>query len=522
MSRKQRVSLAVSSLLVFAVLTVGGSAAEPQKQAGEPFIKIREVTLGDPHPVYELWVPYFTDTIYKKYVVGNWDIARLRTYVDMLKAFGFNSIQLYDLWQRYFDAGWNIPPEEWSGWPEERPKKADPRDWPEKMDAVADYARSVGLRTSLFVWGNSAFDYRNNAIPVSIVESENQEMDYLEPDDPADMELVEQYWDHQANHASHFDHIVTHWADPGGCRGPSCTIETAMRFHNEIVRRFRKKNPNIQSTFSLWNLHRSYCMRWRGYKGVRTILDSGILPADVMICMGGNGGRIKLDDAKAVSKTGRKASVWGWYLTDNEIYPSMHVRTNVLGRALGKLPPEAHKLIEWYSIDSNSHGLNMQNLYVAGKLMRNPKADARAALREFIVGAFGVEKVARVEKVFRAIEETRGFRGYRSTSPAKLPVAREAHKLALEITIPEGFKPAFPMVISPKELAGELVAQTEAIVELYEFNIAADKVKQMRKEGAAQDKIKAAIDNLPKVKVPTEWLTNLEYMSYLKKLKALK
>jgi hypothetical protein len=164
----------------------------------------------------------------------------------------------------------------------------------------------------------------------------------------------------------------------------------------------------------------------------------------------------------------------------------------------------------------------MQNLYVAGKLMRNPKADARASLREFIVGAFGPTNVARVEKVFRVIERTRGYWSYGTLSPANLPIAREAHKLALGITIPKGFKPAFPMVISPKELAGELVAQTEAIVELYEFSIAAAKVKQMRKEGAAQDKIKAAIANLPKVKAPTEWLTNFEYLSYLKKLKELK
>jgi len=60
------------------------------------------------------------------------------------------------------------------------------------------------------------------------------------------------------------------------------------------------------------------------------------------------------------------------------------------------------------------------------------------------------------------------------------------------------------------------------IVEIYEFLIAADKVEQMQKEGAGQDKIKAAIENLPKVKAPTEWLTNLEYVSYLRKLKELK
>jgi len=163
-------SLAVLTLLMLAVLTAAGRAAEPQKQAGEPFIKIREVIWGDPSSSKDLWVPYITDTIYKKYSVGNWDIARLRTYVDMIKAFGFNSLQLYDVWQRYFNAGWRIPPEDWSNFPQEWPKKVDPRDWPEKMDAVADYARSIGLRTTLFVWGNAAFDYRNNTISVLAIE----------------------------------------------------------------------------------------------------------------------------------------------------------------------------------------------------------------------------------------------------------------------------------------------------------------------------------------------------------------
>ena len=513
MSSKRRLSLAVSTLLVLVVSAVHAQQANRQKPVDKPFIKIREVIWGDPSPVQESWIPYITDTIYKKYSVGNWDITRLRTYVDMIKAFGFNSLQLYDLRQRYFNAGWRIPPEEWSGWPNEPAKKADPRDWPEKMDAVADYARSIGLRTTLFIWGNAAFDYRTNTIP---------DLFSLEPDDPADMEIVRLYWDHQAEHASHFDHIITHWADPGGCKGQACTIEAAMRFHNEIVRRFRKTSPTIQSTFSLWMLHNSRFNKWRGYKDVHTILDAGILPDDVMLCLDGNGGRFDLDEAEAIVKVGRKVGVWGWYLADNEIRPSMHVCTDVLSSALGKLPREAHNLIKWYSIDSNCHGLNMQNLYVAGKLMRNPEADARAALREFIAGAFGVENMARVEKVFRAIEKTRGYWSYKSISPAKLSIAREAHKLALGITIPEGFEPAFPMVISPKELARELVAQTEVILEFMEFATAATKVEQMRKEGAGQDKIKAAIENLPEVKTPTEWLTNLEYVSYLRKLDEFK
>jgi hypothetical protein len=495
------------------VSAVHAQQTNRQKPVDKPFIKIREVTWGDPHPVHASWIPYFTDTIYEKYAVGNWDIARLRTYVDMLKAFGFNSLQLYDIWQRYFDAGWRIHPEEWSGWPKEWPKRADPRDWPEKMDAVADYARSIGLRTSLFIWGSTPFDHRTNTI-----------LPYcsLDPGNPADMKVLRCYWDKLAEHAPHFDNIVTHWADPGGGKGDACTIETAMRFHNEIVQRFRKKNPNIQSTFSLWRLHDSKQMNWSGYKDVHTILDAGILPDDVMIALDGLSGKIDIGAAEAIAKAGRKVGVWGWYLADMETRPSLNLSANRLGEAFGKLPPKMHDLIDWYSVDATTHTLNMQNLYIAGRLMRDPTVGAQTAQREFIVGAFGAQNVGTVEKVFRGIRSTRGIWGHGTLSPANLPVAREAHKLALEITIPEGFEPAFPMVISPRQLAKELVAQTEAIVEIYEFHIAVDKVKQMREEGAGSDKIKAAIENLPEVKTPTEWLTNLEYVSYLKKLKEIK
>jgi len=503
----------VSVPLLLAVLTVGSRAADPQQQTDRPFIKIREVTWGDPHPVHGAWIPYFTDTIYDKYSVGNWDIARLRTYVDMIKAFGFNSLQLYDIWQRYFDAGWRMPPEEWSGWPKVWPQKADPRDWPEKMDAVADYAHSIGLRTSLFIWGSTPFDHRTNTIPPYCS---------LDPDNPADMKVLRVYWDKLAEHAPHFDNIVTHWADPGGGKGDACTIETAMRFHNEIVRWFRKKKPNIQSTFSLWRLHDSNQMNWSGYKDVHTILDAGILPDNVMLCLDGLSGKFDPDAAEAIAKAGRKVGFWGWYLADMETRPSLHVRTHTLGEAFGKLPPKMHDLIDWYAVDATTHTLNMHNLYVAGRLMRDPQIGPQTALREFIVAAFGTQNAGTVEKVFRGIANTRSTWGSYGPSPSNLSVAREAHRLALEITIPKGFEPAFPMVISPKQLTQELVSQTEAIVEIYEFHMAANKVKRMQKEGAGQDKIKAAIANLPKVKAPTEWLTNLEYVSYLRKLDELK
>lgn len=503
----------LSYALYFLVSCGDGSTQEPgsvgslppgREQAAEklPLIKFREVTLGDPSPSRGDWKATITDTIYAKYSIGNWDLSRLRTYVDMLKAFDFNSIQLYDNWQRYSNAGWMWPRSEiW-------PRKADPRDWPEKMDALADYARSQGFRTTLHVWGNTAFDYRNNTVPPYLS---------LDPDAPVAMQILEQYWDHLAEHAPHFDHFVTHWGDPGGCKGEACTIEAAQNFHNEIVRRFRKKNPAIQSTFSLWMLHTERFKKWAGYKDAHTILDSGILPADVMVAVDGNGGRINLSEVAAIDEAGRKVGVWGWYLADHEVVPSLWVRTSRLAEAFRELLPKAHTPIEWYSVDSNSHGLNMQNLYVAGKLMRDPGVDAQAALREFVTGAFGAQNVERVEKVFRTVERTR-----RSANHERdLADVREAHKLSLQISIPEGFKPAFPMVISPQELAEELVAQTEAMVQFLEFSAAASKVEEMRKQEAAQDQIEVALAKLPKVEAPSEWLTGLEYVMYRRKLDEL-
>jgi hypothetical protein len=164
----------------------------------------------------------------------------------------------------------------------------------------------------------------------------------------------------------------------------------------------------------------------------------------------------------------------------------------------------------------------MHDLYVAGKLMRDPNTDARAALHEFIAGAFGAGNVVRVEKVLRSIESTRGLWGYSGDPAAKLPAAREAHAVAREIAVSEDFTPAFPLVLSPAELAEELVAQTEAMIQFLEFNAAVVEVAQMRKKRAAEDEIADAVARLPVVDPPTQWLTNFEYVPYAKKFAELR
>jgi len=474
-----------------------------------PALRIREVTLGDPFiaatqnkisPLGDR-TNSITDRIYQKYAIENWSESKLRTYIDMLHAFGFNSVQLYDQWQSYVCAGWGN----------------DPRDWPEKVDALADYAHTKSMGTTLFIWGNAAFDHHNKTRHM-----------HLCWNDPHERKILEQHWDHQSRHATHFDRIVTHWADPGGCNRNGCTIETAQHLHNQILKRFRAKNHAIESSFSLWMLHSREYGKWEGYEGPQSVLESGILPHDVMIavhsspddgCSSRYGG-FEINEVTEIAAAGRKVGVWAWYLADNEIAPSFIVRTKALHDYFSNVPADMYELIERHSLDSTSHGLNMHNLYVAGKLMRDPYADAQAVLREFIAGALGRENVENVQEVFFTIEALR--KGFMGVPEGTVDAARRAHDLARGVLIPKGFSPAFPMIISPEELAGELTAQTEAITEFLVFREASADLERMTGQGASEARVNAAIANLPRVKTPSMWLTNLEYCAYLAGLDELK
>ncbi|HUV39438.1 MAG TPA: hypothetical protein VMY39_07470, partial [Planctomycetota bacterium] len=138
---------------------------KPRKN--EPFLGIREVTLGDSSITHmeQCFSPLkartgsVTPRIYQKYEIPNWDLPKLHAYLDMIKAFGFNSVQLYDQWESYLVAGWGNQEAIWDsliedGW------RGEPRDWPAKVDAVGDYARAIGLRATIFIWGNTGFDAR--------------------------------------------------------------------------------------------------------------------------------------------------------------------------------------------------------------------------------------------------------------------------------------------------------------------------------------------------------------------------
>ena len=440
---------------------------------------------------------FVSPRMYEKYASKNWDADRMGRYIDMLLAFGFNAFQASDTFLGYVFAGWG----------------PNPRGWPARLRALGDYARAQGMHTTLFIWGTAAYDFRTGKYSSSLC-----------PNDPAQREILERHWERQADHAAHFDSIVTHWGDPGGCDRNGCTIQTPQNLHNEILEKCRERNPDVESSFSLWMLQSGTHGVWPGYEGPQTVLDSGVLDADVTVAVGSSPahvppGAFDPEHVRMITQSGRRAGVWCWYLADNEMSPSMYVRTTLLKDYFSSIPTDVFDSLEWHTVEGNTPTLNLHNLYVAGKLMQNPQADAPAALREYIAGAFGEENVGAVEEILCALERIRS--GYAGVPACDAETVHMLRDRAGAISIHDKFEPAFPLPFTPRELAGEVRAQVEAIAALMEFEAAADEVERLVREGD-KEQVEEAVRNLPAMQKPTEYLTLLEYSCYLERLQQMK
>jgi hypothetical protein len=464
-----------------------------------PFIRTREVILSDPYD------PYVADTaaIQRRYVYQLWPLKRIFRYVDMLKEFGFNSLMLSDLAEDYCCMGHRLSKQQWS----------------DKLHAVCDYAADKGMTRTLFIWGTGAVGpgsskMDNNQLltwtfwhPCPCVKGGNAALDL--------------HYRDQARHAPHFDHFVSHWGDPGGCRGGKCTFQATMLLHNRMLAAFRKRNADIASTFSLWSMHMpEFGGKWPGYKSVDTVLKAGILPDDVGVAMHG---RFRLNEARAIARSGRRAGVWGWYLADDEVMPSIHVHTGIMGDYFNAMPAEASRLLDWHSVDSNCHLLNVPGLYMAGQLLIDPSRNADALLHEFCSRVFGkagegfaigLSAIARTRCQSDYMRLARllvglTFRGApdEHESPDKhLRIARAARKVVDSLKLDKSHKSDLPLIIDPARFLAELRVHLRAIEQFAAFRSAF--------AGAMRSGTPISDRTMPRVDKPGALMDHFEYKLY--------
>jgi hypothetical protein len=466
------------------------------------FFRTRELTVSCPHDEYVRRSKRIQETFAYELM----PLRQLKRYVDLVAEFGFNSLQLHELWESYETVGWRISP---------RALRA-------KLRALADYAHSRRMTTTLFVWGSGPVDiYANRGNMNDWHKWEN----ICPCSSRGSMRILRDHYERQAALAGHFDHFISHWADPGGCQGGKCDFRTALRLHNEMVRHLRRVNPRIASTFSLWFFGAAGvpgCENWPGYGGFEDILDAGILDESVGFAQGG---RLEITEARRIAKAGRRLGVWAWYLADNEICPSLHVHTKIMGDYFGALPAEASRLAEWHTIDSNCHVLNLASLYVAGGFLKDPRADGRAALRAFAEFAFGPHISGAVFEGLAAVAATRCATDYRRVkapldgkpissdlgdereAPERhLRIARKGLAVMKNIRPDGGFRSPLEGFADPALFLNALRSHLERIAEYAEFRA------RLRTAKARGGRIRTS--SLPPVGGAGRYMTQFEHKLY--------
>ncbi len=296
--------------------------------------------------------------------------------------------------------------------------------------------------------------------------------------------------------------------------------------------------------------------QWRGYEGVPALAANPALDRHSGIALGRenhgmdgsqvpiypqSGAYIQASDLQAIRKAGRPAGVWSWYTTDIEIFPSLHVHADLLQNYFRAMARQAGDLLEWVSVEDNCHGLNMQNLYIAGRLMQDPAGDAQAMLDEFVRGFVGVEQASPVVQALRVIEQVR-CRSLRydvlsELAPAlvrpvnplsqdlierNLPRVERAIADLAPVSIEPTFRPAWPVTMSPADYLEELKAHLDAIRQMLAFLRAADAAERLKQGGALKESVETAIRALPVVTSDPRHTVGLEFLVYQKKLQRLR
>ena len=505
----------------------GVKNAEGALFCGRSFIRIREVISSTP---WGGWVKSdMSLELRQSSFIPFWSEARLRRHIEMLKAFGFNSIQA------------TIPTSAlWVG--------ADLQEWRKRQLFMLKTARELGLSTSLFIWGAAVADPSLKG-SAGLEAQQVSELDWQKPRDRARLEA---WYRKQAEMAPYVDRVITHWVDPGHQQQGG--IDTVVEMHNVILGIFREKNPKIRGALSTWFMKCQTGCTYPGYEGPVKLAGHPKLDKETEIVLGlmnygadGDNldfaGELKAAELDGIADAGRQAGVWGWYTADNEINPALHVRTDVLQNYFRSLPPQTRTKLAWHSLDDNFPGLNMQNLFVAGKLMQDPSLDAGKLLEEFVRGFVGEANAPAVTAALRAVEQAR-TRSLLYSAKVEDAVAPPPGQMSRKLPAPwlddsakavdaaiagmksvklaPEFKTAWPVTMEPREYLVELNAHLEAIRQMLAFLKGVREVEKLQAGGAPQEKLEDAIAALPKVVYDPAHTAGLEAAIAKQKLSTLK
>ena len=356
---------------------------ESGREAVDPFIKLRLMNVGQAARRQAPPGSPFEDANYE-----TWNVERIRAYPEMMWQLGYNGIQVDEC--RGYGA---IKGEEL-----QRARRA--------VLTVSQGAHDWHLYVSLSQWGDVLFDER-------ITNCWN---------DPKEHQVMVDFIHDFANiYAKYADNITCRFCDPGGCTKNGCDLyKTPQLITAEYYKAFRKINPSISCTLSLWanNAFWDYCPKpvdLSNYGTANTagghplsdgakFLDTTYMPGDVEIALHRT---YNSQQAHLIADSGRLVDVKGWYIGDQEMNDNMTLNMTNVNSIFSALPDEARNFINSQTVEMCFHALpQVINHYVAAQKLIDPKRPLDAIMHEFCTAAFGPQNADAMVQLYFACENT--------------------------------------------------------------------------------------------------------------------
>lgn len=417
------------------------------KEQADPFIKRRLVFVGNPARRQVPFGSPFKDADYE-----SWPTSRIRAYPEIFWQFGFNGLQAGEY------RGYGSVPD--SNLP--RIRKA--------LQTLYLGAKDYNLFRSMFIWGDCLFDEGvtyswNNG-------TERKIMRLYQKDIARDFGPL-------------IDHFIIHVGDPGGCSRDGCDLyKTPQDITASMLEQFRMVNPKINGTLNTWA--NSYFWRKSPIKldmanygpifagmgaqqefnepvpnGAK-FMDSSFLPKDAGIAMNREYNESQAD---MIRSHNRPASIWSWYIGDNEMINTYWFTMQHTDAMLSKMPDKARDQIDWETHEICWHGWpNIISTYVGSQKLWNPRRPLLDIEREFCVAAFGPQNAKAALSLYHAVES-----GWSQSIPMPANWGTPSYHAELTkvlqhangIKFPAGWKPNFAFPVPAKSYIEMLTARVK-------------------------------------------------------------
>lgn len=436
---------------------------ESGRELVDPFIKMRLMNVGQAARRQAPPGSRFEDANYE-----TWDPTRIRAYPEMVWHLGFNGIQV-DECRGYG----SVKDDELV-----RVRKA--------VQSVSQGAHDWHLYVSFSQWGDVLYNEGTTSCWNT----------------PADRREILGFIDGLAKaYAPYVDNITCRFCDPGGCTRNGCDLyKTPQIITSEYYKAFRKVNPGISATLSLWansDFWRyspnaadlsNYSASFRNMDdssfgrpvpdGAR-FLDNTFMPADVGLALHRF---YNSRQAKAIAASGRPVDIKGWYIADMEMHDNLTLNMTAVNEMFSDLPEDARDLVRMQTVEMCFHGWpQVINHYVAAQKLIDPKRPLNTLVREFCTATFGPQNAQAMSDLYFACEN-----GIERSPTSAIPwppgfgtPEHNAKLLAVlaradAVTIPDGWKPNFAFPVPVQKYLDMLRARLRLTLAVSEAKEAVD------------------------------------------------